>query len=201
MTALSVLVPLWLVWLAGVISPGPNFFAVMHVAATHGRNAGLLTALGIAVGSVFWALAGLFGLKIVFALFPWAWAIVKFSGAAYLIYIGVGIWRSANGLEKPFKITPGSAFRVGLLTNLSNPKTAAFAASLFAVAIPQGAPSWITLSAFCLIVGTAWLWYSLCSVLAAQERVTALYRKFRKVLLRVAGTIFVGFGLKLAFDR
>lgn len=201
MSAISVLGPLWLIWAAGVVSPGPNFFAVTHVAAAHGRNAGLLTALGIAIGSVFWALAGLFGLKIVFALFPWAWTIIKFAGAAYLVYVGIGMWRSANGSELPFKITPGGAFRVGLFTNLSNPKTAAFAASLFAVAIPEGAPHWMTFAAFCLIVGTAWFWYSLCSVLAAQDRVTRLYKRFRKALLRGAGTIFVGFGLKLALDR
>lgn len=201
MTALSVLGPLWLIWVVGVISPGPNFFAVTHVAAAHGRKAGLLTALGITLGSVFWALAGLFGLKIVFALFPWAWTIVKFSGAAYLIYIGVKMWRTAEAKDEAFKMTAGSAFRIGLLTNLANPKTAAFAASLFAVAIPFGAPSWMTFAAFCLIVSTVWIWYSLCSVLAAQDRVTFLYRKFRSALVRVAGTIFVGFGLKLALDR
>lgn len=201
MTAISILGPLWLIWIAGVVSPGPNFFVVTHVAAAHGRNAGLLTALGIAVGSIFWALAGLFGLKIVFALFPWAWTILKFAGAAYLLYVGISMWRSANIPEKPFQITPAGAFRAGLFTNLSNPKTAAFAASLFAVAIPEGAPLWMTFSAFCLIVGTSWFWYSLCSLFAAQDRVTVLYRKFRRAILRVAGTIFVGFGLKLAFDR
>lgn len=201
MTALSVLGPLWLIWIVGVISPGPNFFAVTHVAAANGRNAGLLTALGITFGSVFWALTGLFGLKIVFAFFPWAWTIIKFSGAAYLIYVGVKMWRTAEVMDESFKMTAGSAFRIGLLTNLSNPKTAAFAASLLAVAIPVGAPNWVIFAAFCLIVSTVWIWYSLCSLLAAQDRVTLLYKRFRSVLVRVAGTIFVGFGLKLALDR
>lgn len=105
MTAVSVLIPLWLVWTAGVLIPGPNFLAVTHAAA-----------------------------------------------------------------------------------------------SLFAVAVPQGAPQWITVAAFGLIVGTAWGWYSLCGIMASHHRVTASYKRFRTVLKRGAGADFVGFGAALALD-
>lgn len=200
MTAVSVLIPLWLVWTAGVLIPGPNFLAVTHVAAAHGRRAGLLTAQGVALGAIFWALAGLFGLKIVFAAFPWAWTFIKFAGAVYLIATGVSMWRRAVPLDAGLQLRAAGAFRIGLLTNLSNAKTAAFAASLFAVAVPQGAPQWITVAAFGLIVGTAWGWYSLCGIMASHHRVTASYKRFRTVLKRGAGAVFVGFGATLALD-
>lgn len=201
MSTLSILFPLFLLWLAGVIAPGPNFFAVMHVAVNHGRRAALYAALGIATGTIFWACAGLFGLKIVFNLFPWAWVLVKVLGAAYLIYTGVAMWRTSPAKHIVLHSSLSGAFRVGLLANLANPKTAAFAASLFAVAIPEKSGLWINLMAFGLIVGTSWLWYSLCAIFASHNKVILGYQRYRLALTRIAGTLFIVFGIKLAFAK
>lgn len=201
MSTLSILLPFWLVWAAAVITPGPNFFAVSHMAAAHGRRAGLLTAAGVALGACFWAATGLFGLKLVFAVFPWAWTVAKIAGAVYLTYVGIQIWRSAAAPHRERAISGVRAFRTGLLTNLANPKTAAFAASLFAVALPAGASPVLTASAFVLIVLTVLIWYSLCAVFASRGSIGVLYHRYKAVLMRVAGALFVGFGLKLALDR
>ncbi|MEJ8573921.1 LysE family transporter [Microbaculum marinum] len=197
----GVLGPLAAVWLIGVLTPGPNFFVTMHMAARHGRAAALTTVAGIAVGLSFWALAGLLGIKVLFATVPLAALAVKLAGAAYLIWMGIRMWRSAGAVAVPGGISPTSAFRLGLLTNLANAKTAAFAASLFAVALPPHASPGLFAAAFFTIVAMSTLWYGFCGVVGSRGAVMRLYNRFQTWLMRVAGAVFVGFGVKLAIER
>lgn len=197
----SVLGPLAAVWLIGVLTPGPNFFATLHMSARHGRKAGLTTVAGIAVGLAFWAIAGLLGIRILFTAVPVAALAVKAIGAAYLIWMGVKLWKSAG--DRPEAADPGlsGAFRFGLLTNLANAKTAAFAASLFAVALPPDAGPGLFAAAFVTIVAMSTVWYGACALVGSGGRVMRIYERFRPWLMRIAGAVFVGFGLKLAVER
>ena len=197
----SALGPLAAVWLIGVLTPGPNFFATMHMAARHGRAAALTTVAGISVGLSFWALAGLLGIKVLFATVPLAALAVKLAGGAYLFWTGVKMWRAAGSVTPPAGISTGNAFRLGLLTNLANAKTAAFAASLFAVALPPHAGPGLFAAAFCTIVLMSATWYGFCAIMGSRGPVMRTYQRFQKWLMRVAGTVFVGFGVKLALER
>jgi len=197
----SVLGPLAAVWLIGVLTPGPNFFVTMHMAARHGRVAALTTVAGISVGLSFWALAGLLGIKVLFATVPVAALAVKLAGAAYLIWMGVKMWNSAGSAAAPSNVSAGSAFRLGLLTNLANAKTAAFAASLFAVALPAGAGPGLFAAAFATIVVMSASWYGFCGIVGSRGPVMRVYRRFQTWLMRIAGAVFVGFGAKLALER
>ena len=197
----AVLLPLAAVWIFGVLTPGPNFFATMHMAARHGRGAALATVAGIGVGTAFWALAGFLGIKSLFAIVPFAAMAIKLAGAAYLIWMGYRMWRSAGQAHEGEIVAPGRAFRFGLLTNLANAKTAAFAASLFAVALPANAGWGLTFSAFLTIVGMSLVWYGFCGLVGSRGAVMAAYRHAQKWLMRVAGAVFVGFGVKLAIER
>lgn len=198
---LAVLLPLAAVWIFGVMTPGPNFFATMHMAARHGRRAALATVAGIAVGTTFWAAAGFLGIKTLFVAVPAAALAIKLAGAGYLVWMGIKMWRSAAATDQEMDLPAGRAFRFGLLTNLANAKTAAFAASLFAVALPADASWGLIAEAMVLIVGMAAAWYSFCGIVGSQGRVMAAYRRFQKWLMRTAGVVFVGFGLKLAAER
>ena len=197
----AVLLPLAAIWIFGVLTPGPNFFATMHMAARHGRQAALLTVAGIGAGTAFWALAGFLGIKALFTAVPIAALAIKLVGAAYLVWMGWKMWQSATRPVDMEMIAPARAFRFGLLTNLANAKTAAFAASLFAVALPPDASWALTTAAFVTIVGMATTWYGLCAIVGSRGAVMATYRKAQKWLMRVAGTVFVGFGVKLAMER
>lgn len=197
----AVLGPLAAVWLIGVLTPGPNFFATLHMAAKHGRRAGLMTVAGIAVGLSFWAVVGLLGIRILFTTVPLATIAVKVVGAVYLVWMGVKLWNSAG--TPPAATTPGwqSAFRFGLLTNLANAKTAAFAASLFAVALPPHASLGLFVAAFITIVSMSAAWYGACAIAGSGGPVMRVYARFQKWLARIAGAVFVGFGIKLAVDH
>ena len=196
----SVLGPLAAVWLVGVLTPGPNFLATMHMAARHGRRAALMTVAGIAVGLSFWALAGLLGIRVLFAAVPIAAILVKLAGAAYLIWMGVTMWRQSGSPGRARPPTAASAFRLGLLTNLANAKTAAFAASLFAVALPAHAGPGLFAAAFTTIVSMSVAWYGTCAILGSRGAIMRLYDRFGSWLTRFAGLVFAAFGLKLAIE-
>jgi threonine efflux protein len=200
---IAVLGPLAAVWLIGVLTPGPNFFATLHMAARHGRRAGLLTVAGIGVGLAFWALVGLLGIRFLFTTVPMAAVAVKLIGAGYLVWMGAKLWKSAGAPPAAAAADRGwqHAFRFGLLTNLANAKTAAFAASLFAVALPPHASLGLFLAAFATIVSMSVGWYGACAIAGSRGPVMRLYARFQKWLMRVAGAVFVGFGVKLALDR
>ncbi|MCB1492639.1 MAG: LysE family transporter, partial [Rhodobiaceae bacterium] len=112
----AVLLPLAAVWILGVLTPGPNFFATMHMAARHGRRAALLTVAGITVGTSFWALAGFLGIKALFVAVPVAALAIKLGGAAYLVWMGIKMWKSAGQAADIEMLAPTGAFRFGLLT-------------------------------------------------------------------------------------
>lgn len=196
------------IWLVTVITPGPNFVATSHAALSRGRVAGAWVALGVTVGTAIWATASLLGLGLLFQTAGWLYQIVKLIGAAYLIYFGVRIILSARH-RRPPRTPPGQfsatgawwAFRRGLLTDLANPKAAAFFTSLFAVTIPPAAPSWFIAMVIATVVAIAGAWYGTVALAMAWDPVADAYRRIERVVCYLAGAVFVGFGLRLAADR
>lgn len=196
------LLPLFVGWTIAVVTPGPNFFATMHVAASKGIKSALLTVAGITLGTLFWALAAFYGLKTAFALFPLAATAIKMVGGAFLIWTGWRMWCSASSSKSQrLAGTTGNPFRFGLITNLSNPKTAAVAASLFVIAVPAGASGTDVLLLVATILLPTIIWYSLCAFASSRQMVMNWYSRCKKSIVRVAGMLFMGFGLKLVLDR
>ena len=78
-----------LVWSLTVVSPGPNFLATVQASLVHSRRAGLLVALGIAIGTTIWATASLAGLALLFERVGWLYHAVRLLGAAYLLFLGL----------------------------------------------------------------------------------------------------------------
>ncbi len=187
-------------WLVAVIIPGPNFFAVARVAAAQSRRAALLTTAAIGIGSTCWGLAGLFGVHALFALAPWLYAGLKLLGAAYLAYVG---FRILAGSFRPAPTTaresPGAAFRFGLITSLSNPKSALLVAALFTATLPPDAPLAVGLLTVAEMVAISLAWYGTLACAISARPVAALFRRFRAWIDRAAGIIFVGFSARLAF--
>ncbi len=194
------------VWLVTVMSPGPNFLATVHTAVRRSRAAGLLVVLGITLGTTLWAAGSLLGLGLLFQTAAWLYLVVKFAGAAYLIVVGIRILISAR---KPLAVEEAVAtgesgwrvFRLGLLTDLSNPKAAAFFTSLFAVTVPPEAPLWFDLLVVACVVATAGAWYTLVAFTVVLDPVAALYRRSARAVTAVTGAVFVALGLRLAAER
>ena len=192
------------VWSLTVVSPGPNFLATSHAAASHSRRAGVLIALGIAVGTTIWATASLLGLALLFQTAGWLYQLVKYAGAAYLILVGLSMMFSARQSGRAQAVaaqSPLRALRYGLLVDLSNPKAAAFFTSLFALAVPPQAPGWFQALVVVLVVAIAGGWYALVACAMAAPAVSNRYRAAQRGITRVTGGVFVFFGVGLATER
>jgi threonine/homoserine/homoserine lactone efflux protein len=115
------------------ITPGPGIFYVLTRTLAGGRREGVMSALGTLVGGLVHVMAAGAGLSTILAASATAYATIKYAGAAYLIWIGIGMIRSRD-VKLPTEANPrGDAFRQGIWTEVLNPKTALFFLSF----IPQ----------------------------------------------------------------
>ena len=117
------------------ITPGPGILYVLTRSLKGGRYEGYTSSLGTAVGGLFHVVAAAFGLSAILATSAVAFHLVKYLGAAYLIYLGIRTLLRSDDLVIDTKDTPTSkgAFSQGIVTEILNPKTALF----FLAFIPQ----------------------------------------------------------------
>jgi threonine/homoserine/homoserine lactone efflux protein len=194
------------VCLAGVMSPGPNSLAIIHRAVTAPRAEALALVGGVVCTNALWSSAALFGLGVLFALFPWLFWSAKLLGAVYLIWFGLRLIRrsSAPLAARPTFAAPLSfflAFRDGVVTNLSNPKAMVFYASVFSTAVPTGATP-ATLATMVLMVAViSGLWYGGVALFLSTERAARVYRRAKTLIERSCGALLILFGLRQAVSR
>ena len=118
------------------VTPGPDMFYVIARAAGQGRSAGVVSALGIAAGCVVHTLLVACGIAGLLRTAPAAFEVIKYAGAAYIVYLGVRALRGRRHSEAGPRVAPsclGTVFVQGALTNLLNPKVALF----FLAFLPQ----------------------------------------------------------------
>jgi RhtB (resistance to homoserine/threonine) family protein len=188
------------------IAPGPDSLLIMTRSATQGWRAGCAAALGIGTGTLVHVLAAALGLSALLATSATAFTIIKYVGAAYLLYVGAGMLRGGEGKPAQEAVTvPALPYRKifvqGFLTNVLNPKVAlfflAFVPQFIAHDAPNKALSFIVLGIIFDFNGMLW-----CNFLAV---VTDLARQRLKVgagvarwLNRLIGGLFVSLGIRLA---
>lgn len=176
--------------------PGPDSLLVLRTAVTHGHRTALITALGVQAGCLWWGVAAGFGLTAVLAASHTLYTIVRWAGAAYLVYLGVRLLRGARAEAQA---APRGSFWRGLATNALNPKVGVFYLSLLPQFIPQGGNvlGWsVLLAGVHVAEGLAWC----AALIVLADRLGRGLRRpaVRRWLDRVAGTAFVGFALRLA---
>ena len=126
------------------VSPGPGMLYVLARSLRGGRREGLASSLGTAVGGFGHVVAAAFGLSVILATSATAFSVVKYAGAAYLIYLGVRTIVAGQGAAAA---APGaseaawSAFRQGVATEAFNPKTALFFLAFLPQFINREAPA------------------------------------------------------------
>jgi len=185
------------------ITPGPDMLFVLAAGSGGGPRAGVRAALGIGAGSAVHTLAAAVGLSQVLATSALAFAVVKYVGAAYLVYLGLAaLLRRAPDTE-PAAAAPviTRVFRRAIVTNVLNPKVALFFLAFVPqfVSIPRGhvALQFAILGvAFC-ITGTAVnLGVGLASGTIA--RTLRERRSVKRALDKAVGAVFVALGIRLA---
>lgn len=202
--AASVLTAIAAIWTVAHFSPGPDFLVTVRIAMTQPRTAAFRTVLGICIGTVIWAVAGFFGVNALFAAIPWFYRALKLAGGAYLAYLGlrmaIGSFRTpAEGAAAQPAMSAGSAFRLGLLTNLANPKAALFTASVFAATLPPDPSPLLGLAATVLMTAISLAFYGALAALLTTPRASAAYARAQAWIDRIAGAAFIFFAADFAF--
>ena len=141
------------------LTPGPNMMYLALLAASEGRKVGYAAVAGVALGLGLVGLATALGVATLVLREPLAYQAVRWAGVAYLLWLAWDGWRGAGEAEQT--VAPGSTlalfFRRGLITNLLNPKAAAFYVAVLPGFLPAGAgpAEAVTLSAVYVAVATA----------------------------------------------
>jgi threonine/homoserine/homoserine lactone efflux protein len=200
---LAALATVWFVHLLAAASPGPAILMAARTGVTQGFVTGMWLSLGIGVGALVWAVAALFGMATLFHFAPSLLWGFKIAGGLFLCWIACQMWRHA---PEPFDIpadgvtprSPWSAFRLGVFTQLSNPKPAVFFGAVFVNTIPAGTSlPWIGLTLILVLVNEL-----SCTLIVARAFSLAgprrAYQRFKLYIDRSFGAVLAALGVKIA---
>ena len=193
------------------ITPGVDTAMVLRTSTADGPRAGAEASFGICLGLLVWGTSAAFGLTALLAASALGFNLVKWAGAAYLVYLGVKLilkprarLAETNKTEASAKRSRGArgAYQRGFLSNILNPKVGVF----YVTFLPQFIQHGINVAAFSLLLAGIHVlitltWFSLLIALTVPlGRFLAKPRVVRN-LDRVTGCVFVGFGLRLAVAK
>ena len=189
--------------LLAILSPGPSLLFLTRQTLTRGSRAGVVTACGLGVMAALWTLAALLGLHTIFALFPWAYAVLKTAGAIYLIYLAVQMWRSARAPLDPAAtpVADRRSFLSGLLVNLANPKSVFFSGAVLVVIFPADITGLDKALIFANHLAVELIVQPALALLLGTAAVRTRYLAFKPTLDRAAGTILGALGLRLLLEK
>jgi threonine/homoserine/homoserine lactone efflux protein len=177
------------------LTPGADTALVLRTAVAGGWAAGTRCTLGICTGTMTWAAASALGVSALVSASPVAYDVLRYAGAAYLLWLGLSALRSAGQAAAE---VPRRAFRDGLVTNLLNPKIGVFYATLLPQFLRPDDPVLATSLLLAGIHATlGLLWLGLLSFVAERAATTLRRDSVRRALQRVTGTVLVGFGVKV----
>ncbi|MCI3132952.1 LysE family translocator [Phenylobacterium aquaticum] len=189
------------------LTPGLDTALVLRTAAVEGPRRAALAGVGIVLGCLAWGAAAAVGLGALLAASTLAFTVLKWTGAAYLVWIGIGLIlkpRDRFDLEAPARSATSDLawMRRGLLTNLLNPKVGVFYVSFLPQFLPAGVapgPFMFGLAAIHAVLGVAWF----AALIAATQPLARVLKRAAVVrwLDRLTGGVFLAFGVRLALER
>lgn len=189
------------------INPGANLLVVIQTSLSSGKNAGLLTGLGVALGDAIYSGLGLFGMTALIVDGGALFSAIKVGGGLYLVWYAYSMVRhrqelhmrivaNATPLNTPWYVF----FRRGLLTDLSNPQTVLFFISIFSITLTPTTPIWAKVIAWLGIVLASVFWRVLLSVAFSRPIVRRVYSKVQHILSSIIGVAVGAFGLRLLYE-
>jgi len=191
-----------------VLTPGPNMLYLISRSIGQGRRAGVISLFGVVAGFLVHMLAAAIGLSALFLAVPLAYELLKWAGAAYLLYLG---WQAVKpGAGSPFDARPmaqdgpSKLFLMGFLTNVLNPKIAVFYLSIFPQFVSPAHGSVFTQS---IVLGLTQIGVSFTVNLGIALSAARLARWFARHPRWLAaqrycmGCVFAGLAVRLAAEQ
>jgi len=193
-----------------IVTPGQDTVLTIRNTLRGGRRSGFLTGVGVATGQAAWTLAASFGITALLVASPLAFTLVRYAGAAYIVWLGLtslrDAWRGTHAAhrgEAPAEARGDAraSLRQGLISNLGNPKMAVFFTSLLPQFTPAGAGLDVPLRLGLLFCTMTLVWLTLYAIVVARAGDVMRRPRVRRAVDAAAGTVLVGFGVKLLAGR
>lgn len=191
------------------LTPGIDTMYILTRSVSQGQNAGLASVAGIMSGCIVHVLCAAFGLSLILSTSAMVFTLVKWAGALYLVYLGI---KTLLEKTRPFEASQSEyavkdltkIYKQGVLTNVLNPKVALFFLSFLPQfinpAYVNGPMPFLILGGTFLVTGTIW-----CLILtwtaALMTNTLRNNQMAGKLLQKLSGIIFIGFGLRLGFKN
>ncbi|HIW95899.1 MAG TPA: LysE family transporter [Candidatus Corynebacterium gallistercoris] len=198
-------------WMVAIMSPGPDTVQLLRLGARSRRSA-LWAAVGICTGNVIWPVVTMAGLAALIAAFPWILTLLYLGGGAFLLRMGFGAFRGgradlsfqSDATLRPQPPTtqmgPLRSWRLGLATNLSNPKALLFFGSVFAQFLPVGISLGERLAVLALMTASGLAWFCSFAYLVSNPAWAARLQRFNPWIEMVAGVVFMILGGFLIYE-
>lgn len=172
---------------------------VSQLSVSQGRRSGLFAALGVTLGACMWATLAVLGVNAVFEAFPRVRLVLQIAGGCYLLYVACRLWRSVapQSSGSGGSVSALSAFRLGLLTNVTNPKSALFFGSVFATSLPVSPAPSLQAAVVAIVTANALLWHVFLAHAFSRARVREAYSSHGRFINRTAGAILGALGLRV----
>ncbi len=187
-----------------ILMPGPIVSLVIANSLAYGTRTGVQSALGASAGNAVLAAGGALGLVAVMGLLADVFDIVRYIGAAYLIYLGIKAWRAkVETLDdaKPMR-SAKAVFGQGVLVAITNPKTLLFYAAFFPQFVDPTQPAGPQLALLAVTFVVVATFLDTCYALLA-GRLRGFFKSERRARLRnrITGTLLIGTGIGMALAR
>lgn len=191
------------VYLAAAVTPGPNFFYVVHTASTSCRRTALFAALGVATGSALLAGAGVLGVAVLVGRVEMFDRALHLVCGIYLAYLGAKIlWT----LRKTVEVRHGQvvtswhqSYLRGLLTITTNPKAMIFFGSVLTALLPSTAPPGTRGAAVVAIAVSSLCWHAVLALTFSAARVRRVYDRMKRALDLLSSVVFMVVGISIVF--
>lgn len=185
-----------------VISPGPDFAMVTRNSLVLSRRAGVFTALGIGTGVLVHVLYSLLGIGLLISQSIFLFNALKIVGALYLIWLGLTMLRAkpeAGVKESEARVVSDwQAFRVGVLTNATNPKTTIFVVSVFVQVVDPGTPLAIQIGYGLFMAFAHMAWFVPVALFFSSPAIRLRVMGVKHWVERAFGALLTAFGFSLA---
>jgi len=183
------------------ISPGADFVMITRNSISYSRKAGLYSVLGVSAAVWIHVAYSIAGLAVIIANSILLFSIIKYCGAAYLIYMGWKTFKAQANMDieqASGELSNLAAFRNGFVTNALNPKTTIFFLSIFTQVVDQNTPIAMQIIYGSVISLAHLLWFSAVAMFLTQPRLLKVFQNSKQVIEKIVGVVLVGFGVKIA---
>lgn len=195
-----------IIHIIAVSIPGPDFAMVSKNSLLYSKKAGIYTSLGIALSLIVHITYSLIGIGLIIAQSIILFSVIKYLGAAYIIYIGIKsllakkeqLVKSSETNKK--QISNFTALRMGFLSNVLNPKVTLLFLSLFTQVINPETPLLIQLLYGVEIITMTFVWFYLVAIFFSQARIKAKFSGIQYYLEKGFGVILTALGIKIIFS-